>query len=196
MWMWTAAGRDIHHVLQMLRKSTRHSWQWDFPLPFHSLPRGSFTYCTATPNDRTAHPPPLSLGPTPSSPAHALFPTQPAGSVQFISKQLFSGFRKGWARGCSCQCCELWPSACLHPALFILVFIVSWGLSQDAGRKCWVLDEQKSTLSTSFWRKWREKTYKRKIKMKYAIKSPAHHLRWVHRFRTNEDLLKPTSRNP
>lgn len=185
--MWTAVGRDIHRILQMLHKSARHSWQCNFPLPFHSLPRGSFPY------DRTAHPPPLSLGP--SSPAH-LSPTQPAGGVQFISQQPFSGFRKGWARACSCQCCEPWPRVCLHPAWFISVLIISWGLSQDAGRKCWVSDEQKSALSTSFWRKWREKTDKRKIKMKYAIKSPAYHLRWVHRLLTNEHLLKPTSRNP
>lgn len=49
--MWTAGGRDIHHVLQMLHKSARHSWQCSFPLPFLFLPRGSFTYYTA-------HPPP------------------------------------------------------------------------------------------------------------------------------------------
>lgn len=52
--MWTAAGRDIHHVLQMLHKSTRHSWQWDFPLPFHSLPRGSLL--TAQPHPTIALP--------------------------------------------------------------------------------------------------------------------------------------------
>lgn len=48
----------------------------------------------------------LSLDPAPSSPAHAVLPTQPAGSVQLVSKQPFSGVRKGWAHGCSCQCCE------------------------------------------------------------------------------------------
>lgn len=160
-----------------------------------------FSIAFPLPSQRVLHllhcpPSSLSLDPAPSSPAHAVLPTQPAGSVQLVSKQPFSGVRKGWAHGCSCQCCEPWPSACLHSASFVLVLIISWGLSQDAGRKCWVLDEQKSTLSKSFWRKWREKTYKRKIKMKYTTESPAHHLRWVHRFLTNEDLLKPTSRNP
>lgn len=70
-----------------------------------------FSIAFPLPSQRVLHllhypPSSLSLDPAPSSPAHAVLPTQPAGSVQLVSKQPFSGVRKGWAHGCSCQCWE------------------------------------------------------------------------------------------
>lgn len=61
-------GRDIHSHNSDVSQNAQYFWQYNFPFPSHSLPKGSYADSTTTPNSSTGSSLPLSLCHTPSSP--------------------------------------------------------------------------------------------------------------------------------